>query len=1015
MILLWKIHQSIFYEIQRLENSAIANEQWVWELLQNALDAICPDKSVKVQISWDGETLAFRHNGDAFDPNEISHLIYHGTTKYRDSKKRGKFGRGFLVTHLLSKRVEVRGIEHEQKGNFVFKIDLNRDGDIAAIRQQMEIPWDQLLHSRQPLDLMSKEISLYSTEYSYKTDRKGKETANSGIKAAKRCFPYVLASIPELEEISIIEQGIKTTFHKQQASNDSSFPTIHLTPITLVVDDQATKKDENETTEHLIVAESEYKSSESQDILSVALTLRGKEICELASIELVPRLFVMGLPVVSTEDLPIPVIVLSPLFEPKADRMGLYAEKTETTAQLKNWSLLAKVATACIPLMKYASTQKWGNLKQLACLAQCPNKEWLDSTKLTTTIIKPLIQEIQNDSEIRIVTNINGENIPISQAWIPIDDEEGLLFDLLTEWEPAANGLVNKSFCSFWSARLGDWGHILSQNTNDILAASSIESLAKQVSSCENLDTLKTKVKRAEDQGHVNWLNKFIELIIKSKNKALLITQALLPDQKGKLHKLNELFYDSGIDEILKDISELGGISVRSTLLLRQVTGIQEQLQRKEETELLVTLLDKASELQVEVNAKLLAWLAARKKYSKYLNGYPVVTQGNAQKLDSNRPLLKPVGKWASGSTNYSDLFPKDYILDVAYASHLTDDNWKILESSYLICSSLIYRRPERDIEQCVLEDPLVEINEQNKHELQAEVNINGLYYLEEKDKGVIDAVRHSRPKATMFISFLFRYLAHADSSWNEPVPVNCSCGKEHKLIPCGWIAPLKERQWVPLGGKKYGYFNADNIVSLVEPQFLDEIARDDSCVALLQRLGVGISDLFRIKIPDPKDRLAADRLAARMYAVDAESRALLSAVLDDPGTQEIARQHLEQKRITERNRKVGAQLEQLVKTALESEHITVLRTGIGSDYEVEYDFIENGQEQALIIGKYLLEIKSTSTGDVRMTLAQGNKAVNLSSEYNGYILSVCQLSSDNICEDDVKTNRDSCSRLVPI
>lgn len=54
-------------------------------------------------------------------------------------------------------------------------------------------------------------------------------------------------------------------------------------------------------------------------------------------------------------------------------------------------------------------------------------------------------------------------------------------------------------------------------------------------------------------------------------------------------------------------------------------------------------------------------------------------------------------------------------------------------------------------------------------------------------------------------------------------------------------------------------------------------------------------------------------------------------------------------------------------------------------------------------MGKYLLEVKATTTEDIRMTLTQGNRAASPSSEYAGYILCVCPLASDNVTGADIR------------
>ena len=48
--------------------------------------------------------------GAGSKPNEIAHLVKSGTTKDSDEETQGKFGRGFLTTHLLSSTVDIAGL-----------------------------------------------------------------------------------------------------------------------------------------------------------------------------------------------------------------------------------------------------------------------------------------------------------------------------------------------------------------------------------------------------------------------------------------------------------------------------------------------------------------------------------------------------------------------------------------------------------------------------------------------------------------------------------------------------------------------------------------------------------------------------------------------------------------------------------------------------------------------------------------------------------------------------------------
>src|SRR6266542_3681325 len=101
--------QAVFKHLDRLEeNRTTFGARWVWELLQNARDAASPG-GVLLEIELADHELTVRHDGAPFQAGEISHLIYHGSTKVDGAEDLDHFGSGFLSTHLLSRVVHVRG------------------------------------------------------------------------------------------------------------------------------------------------------------------------------------------------------------------------------------------------------------------------------------------------------------------------------------------------------------------------------------------------------------------------------------------------------------------------------------------------------------------------------------------------------------------------------------------------------------------------------------------------------------------------------------------------------------------------------------------------------------------------------------------------------------------------------------------------------------------------------------------------------------------------------------------
>jgi hypothetical protein len=155
--------QEVFKQLRALDNrrDKLAS-RWVWELIQNARGTVDSQRFLEIQVAFDGDYLAFRHNGAPFKDLEIAHLILHGSTK-RDPRDIGKFGTGFITTHLISRRVWVRGSLIDG-GTFDF--ELNREGkDADEILEGMNRSKEQFKASLSNSPLPTPDP--YTTEYRY--------------------------------------------------------------------------------------------------------------------------------------------------------------------------------------------------------------------------------------------------------------------------------------------------------------------------------------------------------------------------------------------------------------------------------------------------------------------------------------------------------------------------------------------------------------------------------------------------------------------------------------------------------------------------------------------------------------------------------------------------------------------------------------------------------------------------------------------------------------------------------
>ena len=143
-------------------------------------------------------------------------MIYHGSTK--EESDIGKFGTGFLVTHLLSKIVNVRGLRDDGKE---FKFDLARTGTSAGEMEELaERTWDEYLASLKPESAQTQN----SAEYVYYLSDISKRTADEGLEALAQMAPYVLAFNQQLSTIEIGNNSETRTFELVPQKTPTNHP-----------------------------------------------------------------------------------------------------------------------------------------------------------------------------------------------------------------------------------------------------------------------------------------------------------------------------------------------------------------------------------------------------------------------------------------------------------------------------------------------------------------------------------------------------------------------------------------------------------------------------------------------------------------------------------------------------------------------------------------------------------------------------------------------------------------------
>jgi hypothetical protein len=185
------------------DNPNDAGGRWPFELLQNACDAGAREgaSGISLRLGWEGDvrrTVHFEHDGAPFASQDVAALLSGGSSKDFDSATTtGRFGTGFLVTHVLSQRVNVRGVLHVEDGLEEFELVLDRSGDEEAILAST-LATDAALRKAAPVQL---ERSTPSAQFAWTIDDFA--TYERGVAALEEALPFIFGTCHSLARVQV--------------------------------------------------------------------------------------------------------------------------------------------------------------------------------------------------------------------------------------------------------------------------------------------------------------------------------------------------------------------------------------------------------------------------------------------------------------------------------------------------------------------------------------------------------------------------------------------------------------------------------------------------------------------------------------------------------------------------------------------------------------------------------------------------------------------------------------------
>ena len=1007
--------QAVFkYLIDQESNRASMHTRWIWELLQNARDASTADNNGLIaEIKYSPGELVFLHNGRGFKQKEIAHLIFHGSTKVEEEESIGRYGSGFLTTHLLSSEIGISGrLDDGQWFDFLLE---RKPDSVGALRESMDEAWENFNPSS------SAQMSIpdfFTTRFRYPiVGHDAADTVTKGIETLKQCAPFVVVFNPEFSRIDI-KIPCETMCFEVVERRCLDVPGIQ--QITVVE-----STNENCTEMKYILAQGEIA------LVTVPLKSDGDDwVCQ--PIGKTPRLF-LGFPLVGTESFSFPAIINSFKFAPTENRDGVYLGQSTNDANIVNQAVIEESCGLLARLLQFAASKGWNQTHWWAEVPAIQDKDWLRTEWLRERITQKLIEEIRKTPAVLTEA---GNAIPPNKAMLPVaESAEGAtdLWDLLESWQGYREKLPRREETAGWYNVIKSWTRVSGREVSAFDEAIDGRKLALYV---------EEKTKNAEGWGHlknlqnllqenvcaVNWLNRLYGFLRDNGFDDVIRNRRFVPNQEGWFRGLSSLYRDLGIHEELKDIAKLLGERIRwhlrNPLLfsLAQEAGAGDR-DIKYVVENLINSLQKRVRQNSDDNFKkastrLFAWIVAQKDYSR-LRGFPVFTEdGKSDSLSvlylpsaahGGEPPLAPVCAWPGDLKPFSDLFPPSRIVaDAFFQTVPNQDTWRVLNEQNLIRTDMIIRRNDKVNLKAF--SPEVDRDE-GVHNTRVSIPVTDVVNRVE----IMERVSNRQERALLFWRFLTEWLINEDVQGLENAEVACECGDTHKYYPAAWLIPVRNNSWIRVEGSN-GRVRASalSLASLFrdngwEPGSLN---RNPDAVKLLKAIDVSQFDLLReFAAENDEERTRQDAILAEILLAPQGDLSQIRALVRDVQEDEHLLLHLEERRkrrgIMHENQRLGQQVEEWVREHLEREGFLVLRTGTGSDFEISED-----TEDLLTLDitqddrSWLVEVKSTRTEggrqSVRLTSTQAQTVVKKKEKF---LLCVVPLGQENTTSETVREN----------
>lgn len=1014
--------QTIFDHISELEKDRVNNEKrWFWELLQNAKDSVDIQESVSIRVSMAGSKLTFAHTGKPFQRKDILHLIFHGSSKKKAEGKVGRFGTGFMTTHLLSKTVQIKGALAE--GGF-FDFSLDRDAiDAEDEKRKLETSYRSFTESITDASFFFDE---FQTQFTYDLNKGSlsDEIAENGLNQLPNILPFVLAFNDKIKSIvmdgftiskageaeKIVSEESEFWRHQIQVGNDQVvYPLVH----------------SNTEYDFGILLE----KPKSNDIFKIKKLSNSY-----------PKLF-FDFPLFGTERLGIPFVVNSLSFDPRKERDGIFLveipdqKSTHAGKIAKNREILEKAFSTYLVAVKLLAASGTTQLENLCDFKPPQETTWLDAPWLTGLMKKCLELLLSSSAKLLKVDGIE-KTISFADIKIPFiarqSDINSFHSFILTAYPDTT---IDVKEYEIWMEILWQISQILQVEVESHDFIITKEKICKLFDAWGTLSDASNQKGTSPDLVVTNWVNDFLSYLDKDELIKFSSQYRLIPNQHDMFvrNAFEVLKVDGDIDATLKEISELYEWDLRSILIHRQISSVNKHFDSMTNSRVLNNLeeinrktpRDELSKSRREAFIKHLKFLIVSRleNFIKEIHVFVSEKVDNQITLearllfsDDSKRLLAPMAFWSDTFGLYGDLVREKFVLHDEYASLLNRN-----EIGYLASLGFIYPEPliirkkratKNDLKYLLRSYDDISRLTDEKGELKFyEVEVSDIAYLVTTDDHILSKTGNSFKSASNLLKFILMQVINNDKLFGSDGVLD-----QVKYLKCMWIGRLRDTQWVPVKS------NDDERTTLLTERpttanLTTLISRDSEILGLLRtqqsavflnELGISVTDIFRNTISDLQQKLLWDITFSKLLMNKKIDPALAQEMLEDPLLQDVYETKKRERERIKANQNIGYLFEKVFKEIFESPEFKnvgfkIERKAIGSDYEIAYenDVVDDNNRQIQFeVGDIIIELKATGKEYAEMTPTQVDRAYKVP---KNYVLAILPLGNYAITKENVR------------